>query len=429
MKINSQDKKGNNVTIEIEEEYSALKPHQAEAYKEAAREIQIPGFRKGKVPPHILKTHLNEEAVIDKALQKLISDIYPKIIAETNIEPIDYPNIEMVKLEKDQPVIFKLKVDVYPEVKIGKYTSIKVKKQSVEVTDKEVDEAIAAVRNNLATVNKVTDRGARAGDIVSIDIRSEIGGEAVPQLTGKQVKMEMGRGQISPDFDAQLMDLKAGEARQFDLVIPEKFFVPELAGKEVSFNVTVKEILDRVLPPLDDNFAKMVSKSNTIDDMRSELKTHIAEDKKRFSEQALQDSAVEQAAEFVEVDIPSAMIERETDIMIDDFNRRLGRNGSNLDSYLKSVKKTVEGLREEFKEASVKRTKGKLFLRKIVEVEKIEVEPAEVEKELEEMSKASGKSVDDMKKEIKEDGMEAVKDYLLRKKAVDHLVSKIKIEE
>lgn len=429
MKISKNERQGNSANIEVETGYDELKPHIDHAFKEAAKEVKVPGFRPGKVPVDMIKTYLNEEVVVEKALQELIADLYPKIIQEAKIEPVGYPNVEVITIEKDKPVAFRIKVDVYPDVKIGKYKTIKVNQPSTEVTQKEIDDTIEAIRMNLAVTNVITDRGIRDKDIATLDIRAECEGKTVPQFTRKSVNIEVGRAQISVEFDTQLINMKTGEARQFTLSMPAGFYIPQIAGKNVDFNLTIKEIKERALPPLNDDFAKTVSKSSTLEAMKEEIKSHLTGEKKSYAEQAVRDAAVEKAAELVEADISKSMVDREVDLTLEDFDRRLRRNGSDLQTYLRSMKKDIEALKEEVKDTSTKRVKAKLFLRKIIEDEKIKVLDNELEKELEEMAKASGKSASDVKKEIGEDGIDAVKDFLLRKKAVDHLVANIKIEK
>ena len=429
MKINKNEKKGNKVTIEIETEYSELAPHIDSAYKEAAKDVKMPGFRKGKVPDHIIKASINEDAVTERAVQTLVSDLYPKVIVETKIEPVDYPNIGIVKMEKDKPFVFKVDVDVYPEVKVGNYKGVKVEAEETEVTDKEVDYTVESMRNNLATAKKITDRGLKEKDVATIDLHVKLDGKSIPQLTHKKIKIEVGKDQILPGFDGNIISLTSGDKKSFSLEVPNDFYVDDLKGKKADIEVDLSDIEERTLPPLDDMFAKTVSKSQTIDEMKNEIKEHIAQDKKMYSEQKLRDSAVDQASELVEAEVPAAMAEREKDLILEDFDARLRRNGSNLDTYMKSVKKDVDALRNEMSEAAVKRVKAKMLLRHIVEEEKFEASKEEVDKEIEDIAKSSGRSIEDLMKDINEHSIETIKDIIVRKKAVDHLISKVKIEK
>lgn len=231
MKILKQDKQGNQVILEVEEEYSKLEPNIEKAYEEASRDVKMPGFRQGKVPANLLKKYINEEAVIDRAVQLLMSDIYPELIGSAKIKPVDYPNVEVKKLEKGSPVIFNFKVDVYPEVKLGTYKKITLKKHDKEVLDEDVDKTI--------------------------------------------------------DF------IKKSYAQQSN--------VPE---NEVS---------------LDDEFAKNVSRTNTMQELKALIRSNVEEERKREADEATRDEVAKKLSETIEVDVPKGMVEREIDSMISDL--------------------------------------------------------------------------------------------------------------
>ncbi|MFH1710431.1 MAG: trigger factor, partial [bacterium] len=250
MKILNQDKKGNQAIFEVEEEYSKLEPNMAKAYAEASKEVKIPGFRQGKVPADLMKKYISEGAVIDRAIQLLIADIYPNIIDSAKIKPVDYPNVEVKKLEKGVPIVFNVKVDVYPEIKLGTYKKITLKKHVLEVLEEDVDKTI--------------------------------------------------------DF------VKKGYAKQS--------------------NVDEKDL------PLDDEFAKNVSKLNTMQELRAMIKANVEEEKKREADIATRDEVTKKLAEIVEADIPKGMIEREIDSMIGDLEVSLKRNRMTIESYLSAIK-------------------------------------------------------------------------------------------
>lgn len=341
MKILNQEKKGNQVTLEIEEEYSKLDQNMEKAYAEASRDVKIPGFRQGKVPPELLKKYINEEAVIDRAVQLLISEIYPAIIDSSGIKPVDYPNVEIKKFEKGRPIIFNIKVDVHPEIKLGAYKKIVLKKQTSEVPDEDVDKTIAFI--------------------------------------------------------------KKGYAKQSN--IPEK---------DVA---------------LDDEFAKSVSRTSTMQELRALIKTNIEEEKKKEAEAATRDEVTKKLSEIIEADIPPGMVEREIDIMIGDLEASLQRNRMTVASYLSAVKKDMNKLKEEMKGSAEIRIKAKLALEAIAEKEKLAVDEKDLDSEIDLLAQHYGKTAEDYKKEISGEVIDSIKEHLLREKAIDLVISKAKVEE
>jgi FKBP-type peptidyl-prolyl cis-trans isomerase (trigger factor) len=341
MKILNQDKKGNQVTLEVEEEYSRLEPNIGKAYAEASREVKIPGFRQGKVPAELLKKYINEEVVIDRAIQLLISDIYPSMIDSAKIKPVDYPDVEVKKLEKGNSIIFNVKVDVYPEIKLGAYKKFILKKHAAEVLDEDVDKTM--------------------------------------------------------DF------IRKGYAKQS--------------------NVPENEV------PLDDEFAKKVSRMNTMQELKTLVRSNIEEEKKRDADFAARDEVTQKLAGIVESDIPKGMVEREIDSMIGDLEISLKRSKMTLDSYLSAVKKDKNKLRDDMMGNAEIRIKAKLALEAIAEKEKLVVEEADIDREIETLAQHSGKPVEEYRSQMSADVTDSIKEYMLREKAIDFVISKAKVEE
>lgn len=340
MKIIKQEKKGNQVILEVEEAYSKLEPQIEKAYVEASKEVKVPGFRQGKTPADILKKYINEEAVIDRAIHFLISDIYPDILENADIKPVDYPNVEIKKLKKNEPIIIEVKIDVYPEIKLGNYKGIKLTKHEVVVADEEVDKTTDYIRKDYA----------------------------------KHIN------------------------------IPEN---------EVA---------------LDDEFAKKVSKMQTLQELKSIIKTNIEFEKKHEADQAVRDEVTKKLSGLVEADIPKGMIEREAEAMIHDLEISLKRSKMTLDSYLMAVKKTKEQLKEDVGKNAQIRIKAKLALEEIAKKEKLIVNDDDINKEIEILAQQTGKTSEEYKKEVSSDVVESIKEYILKDKAIDLVISKAKKE-
>lgn len=340
MKILKQEKKGYQVLLEIEEEYGKIEPHIEEAYKEASKEINVPGFRRGKIPSDVLKKYLNEEAIIDRAIHLLVAEIYPDIVDSSGIKPVDYPNVEVKQLKKGNPIIFVVKVDVHPQVRLGAYKGIRVKKKDATVSDSEVDSTLEYIRKNYAKQNNI------------------------------------------PEADI----------------------------------------------PMDDEFAKKVSRSNTLEELKALIRSNIEEEKKRESEMALRDEVTRKLSEAVEADVPPGMIEREIDLMISDLEVSLKRNRMTLQSYLSAMKKDIDKLKEEMRGSALTRVKAKLALEATAEKEKLAVDEQDIDKEIEALAQHSGKAFEEYKSGLSAEVLESIKDYMLKEKAIDFVVSKAKVE-
>ena len=344
MKINTQKREENKVFLEVEEDFSRFEEAIQQAIVEAGRDVRLPGFRPGKAPKEMIEKALDREYVEHKAAQSLIADLYHKIIDESKIDPVDYPNVEITQQQKDKPFAFKITVDVYPNIKLGKYKGLKGEKKSTEVTEEEV----LKVLGNLQ----------------------------------------------------------------------ERFTVADAEGK--------KERL-----PLDDEFAKKVSSFGTLAELKEEVHSALTKEKTMESENDLKNKLVALASDGAKADIPSAMVEREIDVMLDELRGALSQSGLTLEDYLKGIRKEETALKEEMKKAAEIRVKGKVVLKAIAEEEKLTVTAEDLSAELAEMARASGQSAEELEKNLAENGRQYINDYLLRRKALDLLVDKadIKLEK
>lgn len=341
MKINTQKREGNRVFFEVEEDYSQFQKCFESALRSAGKEIKIAGFRPGKAPRNIMEKALDLEAVGHRAAQALIADLYPKIIEAGKIDPVDYPDLEIIHQEKDQPFVFKLSVDVYPEVKLGKYKGLKLEKQDVAISEEEI-----------LTV--------------------------------------LGR-------------------------LQERFTGTNSEGK--------KELL-----PLDDEFAKKVSKHGTLAELKEELHRVLLEEKTAESEADLKNKAIAGASTDATVDIPPAMTEREIDIMLDELKGSLAHSGLTLEDYLRGAKKEEKSMRDEMKKSAEIRVKGKIVLKAVAAAEKMVITPEEMSAEVKEMAKTSEQDPQLLEKNLGENGRNFIEDYLLRRKALAFITEKAKIE-
>jgi len=427
LKILKQEKTGNRVKLEIEEDRNFYKLMEGKAYEEVASDLTVPGFRKGKAPRNIVEQYINREFVVERATQNIVSSLYFDIIKSANIEPVDFPDVVITQNEEKKPFLFTLEVDVYPEVKLGKYKGLKAEKERDEVSEKEVDQFIDDLRARMSKVIEVSGRGVEDDDIVEIDVKAASKEGDIKNLSGRRIAVMIGKGQIAPAFDKELLGLTVGESKQFNVNVPIEHFDKQMAGKSVSFNVTPRRISKRELPPATDEFAKEVSGLGTVEALRQDLKMRLHEEKRQRIEGEVKNKLIEEVVKLMAVQVPGGMVRRETDLMIDELKSSLAKQQMTLENYVKLTGKGEDSIRKEMGSGALERAKAKIALRMVAAQEKLEVTPEEFEGEIQALASSSGEKPEKFKKLVGEDGQGYIREYLLRRKALDYIMSQAKV--
>lgn len=416
-----EKKEGNQGVLTVEVEAEKVNKSLDEAFKKVVKKVNVPGFRKGKVPRSIFEKRFGVEALYQDAVDILLPEAYAQAVEETGIEPVDTPEIDIEQIGKDKTFIFKATVTVKPEVKLGQYKGIEVEKYDTEVTDEDVENELKSLQERHAELVIKEEEPAEKGDTVVMDFEGFIDGEAFEGGKGENYSLELGSGQFIPGFEDQLVGVKAGEEKDVEVTFPEDYHATELAGKPAVFKVKVHEVKGKELPELDDEFAKDVDEEvETLEALKEKIKNRLMDTKKHEEEHYIQDTVLEKAAENAEIDIPSVMIENEIDRMIQDFDYRLQLQGLNLDLYYQFSGQDEKALREQMKEEAEKRVRVTLTLEAVAKAENIEATDEDMEKELEQMAEMYKKSVEEIKSML--GNLDVVKHDIKMKKAIDFLV-------
>lgn len=427
MEILKNERNGNEVTLEIELGYEQVEKAAEKSFARVAKEMKIPGFRPGKAPKEIVEQHVNKDALKEDAAYQAISDAYPQLLEQIKIKPVDQPKVEIIQLRDGQPLIFKVTVDVYPEIKLGKYKGLKADKKSAAVSEDEVNKVVLDIQNRFAAVNEVKERGAANNDIVDINLSAELDGKPYIPLTRNGIKLLIGQAGITKEFDDQLIGLKKGENKSFSVIFPGDYVIEEVRAKDIKFNVYVNKVEERILPAADDSFAKTLGSFTGIADLKEKILQDIKAAKEREADEELRNNLIQQVSENAKVDVPMGMIDREVSVMLDELRHNLKARNISLEDYLMSLRKDEKAIKDEMRPGAASRVLGQLVLEAIAEAENITATQQEAEKEVEKIALESNRNLDEFKKNLRPGTEDYIIEYLSRLKALEFLVQNAKI--
>lgn len=408
------------ITVEVAAE-DVEKALQA-AYLKQRKQINIPGFRKGKVPRQMIEKMYGPEVFYDDAANQLIPEAYGKVYDEEDLEIVSQPKIDIVQIEKGKPFIFTAEVALKPEVTLGEYKGLKVEKISNRVTQKEIDAKLAEEQEKNARTVSVTDRPVQDKDEVVLDFEGFVDGVAFEGGKGENYPLTIGSGSFIPGFEDQLIGANLEEEKEVRVTFPEEYHAKDLAGKDAVFKCTVHEIKVKELPELDDEFASDVSEFETLDAFKADIKAKIKEQKIAEGKRKQEDKAVEEAVANAQMDIPDAMIDTEVRQMANDFAQRLQQQGLTMDQYFQFTGMTAEKMTEELKPQALKRIQTRLVLEAIVKAENIEISDEKIDEEIQKMAESYKMEAEKLKEFMGENEKKQMKLDMAVQEAVTFLV-------
>ncbi len=416
---------GNQGVLTIEVDAEKVNEGLDAAFKKVVTKVNIPGFRKGKVPRGMFEKRFGVEALYQDALDILLPEAYAQAIEETGIEPVDRPEVDVEQIEKGKSLIFTAKVTVKPEVKLGEYKNLEVEQLDANVTDEDVESEIKKLQERNAELVVKEEGTIENGDTVVLDFEGFVDGEAFEGGKAENYSLEIGSGSFIPGFEDQLVGVAAGEEKDVEVTFPEEYHAENLAGKPAIFKTKIHEIKTKELPVLDDEFAKDVDEEvETLEELKAKTRTNLEETKKRDAENHLRDTVIEKASENAEIDVPQAMVNTELDRMLKEFEQRLQMQGMNLDLYFQFSGQDESALRSQMSEDAAKRVRINLTLEAIANAENIEASEEDVNAELEKMAEMYQTPVDQLK--VMLGGTEGIKEDIKIRKAIDFLVENSK---
>ena len=424
-----EKQEGNIGTLTIEVPAAEIDAAMDQAFKKVVKQINVPGFRKGKMPRKMFEQRFGIESLYQDALEIIVPESYAKAIDEAGIMPVDYPEIAGTEnFVHGQDFTFTAQVTVKPEPKLGDYKGLEVSKLPVEVTDEEVDAQIQDQLARKAELEIKEDEAIVEGDTAVIDFEGFVGEEAFEGGKGEDYPLEIGSGSFIPGFEEQLVGVKTGESKDVVVTFPEEYHAAELAGKPATFKVTVHEVKAKELPELNDELATEIdAEVKTLDELRTKLTEQAKAEKEMSVETALRDELVEKAAENAKIDIPNGMIQTEINRMLQEFEQRLQTQGMNLDLYYQFSGQDEAALREQMKSDAENRVRVSLVLEAIAAAEALEVTEEALEAELEKMSAQFNMDAEQIKAAL--GGTSILEHDIKIQNTVEFLVDQAKISE
>ena len=376
----------NMAKLTIEASAEDLEKAIEKAYQKQKKQISIPGFRKGKVPRQMVEKMYGKAVFYEDAANELIPDAYEKALEECEEDIVSSPKIEVTQIEAGKPFVFTATVALKPEVKLGKYKGVKVDKIDVEVTDADVDAEIDKEREKNARNITVEDRAVKDGDITTLDFEGFVDGVAFDGGKGENYPLTIGSGAFIPGFEEQLVGAEIGKEVEVNVTFPEDYQAENLKGKDAVFKCTVKEIKEKQLPELDDEFAGEVSEFDTLAEYKEDVKKTLTEKKQKDAKNAKENAAVDAAVAVCEMEIPEAMLETQQKQMLDEFAQRISMQGLTMEQYFQFTGSSYQQMFEQVKPQAEERIKARLVLEAIAKAENLEATEEEYEKELQNMA-------------------------------------------
>ena len=393
-------------------------------YKDLGKKAKIKGFRPGKVPRNILERYF-KDYVKTEVVQKLIQDTYPQALSETDLQPVSPPVIDPGEFEGGKSFQYSAVIEVKPDIKLEGYTGLKIEGKKEEVKDEEVEERLRALQNlhaNLKTISEA--RPIQAGDYVIVDYEASMGGKPLEGGKAIDFTVEVGSGQFIPALEEKLIGLKPEEEKEIEVSFPEDYGYQKWAGKTISFHVKIKEIKEKILPPLDDEFAKDLGDYSSFEELKAKLKGEIEKEKELVLERQLKDQVVDQLLEANPFEVPESLVEEQTKAMVSDTKLKLAAQGV----VLKNLGVTEEKLQEDYKAMAQKQVKTFLILDKIASQEGIAVTDEEADDRLKEMAERMHQKFDVVKRYYEKNGLlPEVKAGIIRDKILNFLLEKANV--
>jgi trigger factor len=382
MQITTTPAPKSTILVEVEVPADRLAQAVGEATRALSRRTKVPGFRPGKAPRGVLEAVLGHGAVLEEAVDRLVQSSYRDALLEKEILPLSNADVEIVQAEEGKPLIFKATVPIRPEVQLGDYTNFNFRPQIETTDDPKVDKVIDELRDQNASLSPVEDRGARKGDYAVIKYEGTRDGVPFEGGSAERMPLIIGEDRLIPGFEDELVGLKVGDTKGFDITFPADYGEETLAGQQARFEVEIRELREKILPDADDDFARSMGDFTDLPNLREEVTKRLQRNALDKARHTFSDQIIEYAVANATIDLPDVLVEQEVEVMHDEFRSALARQGISDEAYAKVSGKTHEELHADFRPDAEKRVKVLLVLSRIAEAEGLQISDAQVDAEI-----------------------------------------------
>ena len=417
----------NEVKLEITVESKKFDETMKKIYFKTAKYFNIPGFRKGKAPMNIVERYYGDEIFYEDTFNEVAQEALEEAVEENKLEVVSRPDIDVSQIGKGQDLVFTAIFQTKPEAKLGKYKGIEIKKIEYNVEDKDVEHELEHMQEHNSRLISIEDRPVEDGDTTIIDFNGFVDGKEFEGGKAENYELVIGSKTFIPGFEDQIIGMKIDEEKDINVKFPEEYFSKELAGKDATFKVKLHEIKKKELPKLDDEFAKDVSEFDTLDELKKSIRERLEEEAKQKEKYETEEAVVKAVTEKIEVDVPSGMIETETENMLKDIETRLSYQGLKLEQYLQMLNKTEDEMKKEYEPQALEAVKTRLMIEAVIKAEKIEANIEEVDEKIKEMAKNYGKENDEQFIQ-NENVRKYIEEGIKSEKAIDFLVKNAKMK-
>lgn len=418
----------NKVKLSFDIDAAKFDEAMGKAYIKVRGQVAIPGFRKGHAPRKMIENMYGEGVFYDEAFELIFDEVYGPAIDENKLEVVDRPQVDIQQIGTGKNLQFTCEVFVKPDVTLGEYKGVEVKKEHTLVTEDDVNAEIEKERNKQAAEVSVDDRAVAEGDTVNLDYSGSVDGVKFAGGTAEDQTLKIGSHTFIPGFEEQMVGMNIGEEKDLNVTFPTEYHAPDLAGKEAVFHVKVNSITETQLPALDDDFAKDISEFDTLDAYKADVRAKLEAQAAERDNNAFTNAVIEKVMANATVEIPDAMVERQIDSMVRNFEARLAQQGLKLADFMKYTGQNEKSFRNQYRDQAEKSVRANLVLEAVENVEKFEAAEEEIDAEIEKFAKQIGQNVEDLKKNLTEGDREYFKADVIRDKAVKFLCDNAKAE-
>ena len=421
MSLDLIKKEGYNAELKLVIPAGDFEKYCNEAYNKNKSKINIPGFRKGKVPKNMIDKYYGEGFFYEDAINMGFSKEYSEGVDALSIEPVARPEIDVEEIKKGQDIVINVKVVIKPDITVENYKGLEISFPKTDVTEKEIDEELESMRNKNARYVTIEDRAVKDKDIIRLDFEGKKDGVPFDGGKAENYSLIIGSKSFIEGFEEQLIGMNLGEEKVINVTFPQDYMEKTLAGAEVTFNVRINEIQEKQLPELDDEFVKDVSEFDTLDELREDIKKSIQSRKEAKAVSEFENEIIDTIVKNTSMDLPVEMIDSEVEHMMNEFSQGLAYQGMDINMYLGYINKTADDLKNEMRGEAEKRVKGSMVLEKIRDIENISYQEEQLEDELAKMAKQYNMDLNKLKEILPEEQKQYIIDSIRTKNTIDFL--------